>query len=131
ADDASPTAELPGYIADSDSMEDDTDTDSIDYPDEPGTNNEDPEEDDDKDPEEDPSEEHDPDDEDSEEDPSEEREPEGDDDDDDTEDKEEEEHLARADSSVVLVVDPVPSAGDTKALETDESAPTPRSPQTR
>ncbi|GJZ48896.1 putative reverse transcriptase domain-containing protein [Tanacetum coccineum] len=76
ADDASPTAESPGYIADSDSMEDNTDTDSIDYPDEPGTNDEDPEEDDDEDPEEDPSEEHDPEDEDEdpEEDPSEENE---------------------------------------------------------
>ncbi|GJY40706.1 putative reverse transcriptase domain-containing protein [Tanacetum coccineum] len=40
-------------------------------------------------------------------------------------------HLAPADSSVVPVVDPVPSAGDTKAFESDESAPTPRSPQTR
>ncbi|GJT93874.1 hypothetical protein Tco_1082719 [Tanacetum coccineum] len=69
ADDASPTAESPGYIADSDSMEED----SIDYPDEP--------EDDDEDPEEDPSEEHDPedDDEDPEEDPSEEHEPEDED----------------------------------------------------
>ncbi|GJX18046.1 putative reverse transcriptase domain-containing protein [Tanacetum coccineum] len=118
ADDASPTAESPGYIADSDSMEEDTDADSIDYPDEP----EDGEEDDDEDPEEDPSEEH---------------EPEDDDDDDDTDDEdeepteEEEEHLAPADSSVVPVVDPVPSAGDTEAFETDESAPTPRSPQTR
>ncbi|GJR48019.1 hypothetical protein Tco_1316122 [Tanacetum coccineum] len=134
-DDASPTAESPGYIADSDSMEDDTDTDSIDYPDEPGTDDEDPKEDDDKDPEEDPSEEHDPYDEDSEEDPeedpSEEREPEGDDDDDDTEDEEEGEHLAPADSSVAPVVDHVPSTGDTEALETDESSPTPRSPQTR
>ncbi|GJW66631.1 hypothetical protein Tco_0121055 [Tanacetum coccineum] len=42
--------------------------------------------------------------------------------------EEEEEHLAPADSSVVLVVDPVPSTGDTEAFETDESAPTPRSP---
>ncbi|GJU99824.1 hypothetical protein Tco_1329095 [Tanacetum coccineum] len=124
ADDASPTAESPGYIADSDSMEEDTDADSIDYPDEP----EDGEEDDDEDPEEDP-----------EEDPSEEHEPEDDDDDDDTddedeeptEDEEEEEHPALADSSAVPVVDPVPSAGDTEAFETDESAPTPRSPQTR
>ncbi|GKB30140.1 hypothetical protein Tco_0869541 [Tanacetum coccineum] len=62
-----------------------------------------------------------------------------DDDDDDTddedeeptEDEEEEEHIASADSSAVPVVDPIPSAGDTKAFETDESAPTPRSPQTR
>ncbi|GKE57876.1 hypothetical protein Tco_1497061 [Tanacetum coccineum] len=66
ADDASPTAESPGYIVDSDSMEDD----SIDYPDKP--------DDDDEDPKEDPSEEHDPenDDEDPEEVPSEEHEPE-------------------------------------------------------
>ncbi|GKE72141.1 hypothetical protein Tco_1534182, partial [Tanacetum coccineum] len=114
ADDASPTAESPGYIADSDSIEEDTDADSIDYPDEP----EDGEEDDDEDPEEDPSEEHEPEDND-------------DDDDDDTDDDEEEEHLALADSSVVPVVDHVPLAGDTEAFKTDESAPTPRLPQTR
>ncbi|GKB69147.1 transposase, MuDR, MULE transposase domain protein, partial [Tanacetum coccineum] len=35
-------------------------------------------------------------------------------------DEEEEEHLAPADSSVIPVVDPIPSAGDTKAFETDE-----------
>ncbi|GJT48703.1 hypothetical protein Tco_0974860 [Tanacetum coccineum] len=57
AEDVSPTAESPGYIADSDLMEDDTDTDSIDYPDEPGTDDED------EDPEEDPSKEHEPEDE--------------------------------------------------------------------
>ncbi|GJU84187.1 hypothetical protein Tco_1291733 [Tanacetum coccineum] len=63
-------------------------------------------------------------------------EPSDDDDDEDEEpfededdDEEEEEHLALADSSVVPVVDPVPSAGDTEAFETDESAPIPRSPQ--
>ncbi|GJU69765.1 putative reverse transcriptase domain-containing protein [Tanacetum coccineum] len=62
-----------------------------------------------------------------------------DDDDDDTNDENEEptkddeveEHLAPADSFAVPVVDPIPSAGDTEAFETDESAPTPRSPQTR
>ncbi|GJZ68108.1 hypothetical protein Tco_0631348 [Tanacetum coccineum] len=54
ADDASPTAEPPGYIPDSDTMEEDTDKDSIDYPDEPGTDDED------EDPKEDPSEEHEP-----------------------------------------------------------------------
>ncbi|GKE70983.1 hypothetical protein Tco_1529055, partial [Tanacetum coccineum] len=43
----------------------------------------------------------------------------------------EEEHLALADSSVVPVVDPVPLAGDIEVFETDESAPTPRSPQTK
>ncbi|GJV43330.1 hypothetical protein Tco_1427866 [Tanacetum coccineum] len=75
ADDASPTAESPGYIANSDSMEEDTNADSIDYPDKP----EDSEEDDDEDPEDDP-----------EEDPSEEHEPEDDDDDDDTDDEDEE-----------------------------------------
>ncbi|GJS04355.1 hypothetical protein Tco_0320863 [Tanacetum coccineum] len=69
-------------------------------------------------------------------------EPSDDDDDDDTDDEdeepfkdedddEEEEHLALADSSAVPVVDPVPLAGDTKAFETNESAPTPRSPQTK
>ncbi|GKA51921.1 hypothetical protein Tco_0745117, partial [Tanacetum coccineum] len=69
ADDASMTAESPGYIADLDSMEED----SIDYLDEP--------EDDDEDPEEDPSKEHEPedDDEDPEEDPSKEHKPENDD----------------------------------------------------
>ncbi|GJS51231.1 hypothetical protein Tco_0624593 [Tanacetum coccineum] len=123
-DAASPTAESPGYFADSDSMEEDTDADSIDYLDEP----EDGEEDDDEDSEEDP-----------EEDPSEERKPEDEDDDDDTddeneeptEDKEEEEHPALVDSSAVPVVDPVPSARDTEAFETDESAPIPRPPQNR
>nr|GEU79399.1 hypothetical protein [Tanacetum cinerariifolium] len=47
ANDASPTAESPIYINDSDSMEEDTDADSIDYLDES--------EDDDEDPEKDPS----------------------------------------------------------------------------
>ncbi|GJW22940.1 reverse transcriptase domain-containing protein [Tanacetum coccineum] len=45
AEDASPTAESPGYIVDSDSMEEDTDTESIDYLDEPEDGDEDPEED--------------------------------------------------------------------------------------
>ncbi|GKE75376.1 hypothetical protein Tco_1537417, partial [Tanacetum coccineum] len=70
--------------------------------------------------------------------PGEEHEPE-DDDDDDTDDEDEEptkdaeegEYLAPADSFVVTVVDPVPSTGDTEAFETDESAPTSRSPHTR
>ncbi|GJU54441.1 putative reverse transcriptase domain-containing protein [Tanacetum coccineum] len=52
AEDASLTTESPRYIADSEPMEDDTDADSIDYPDEPRTDDED------EDPEEDPSEEH-------------------------------------------------------------------------
>ncbi|GJR16527.1 hypothetical protein Tco_0799179 [Tanacetum coccineum] len=64
-----------------------------------------------------------------------------DDDDDDTndedeepfkdEDDDEEEHLAPTDSSAIPIVDPAPSARDTEAFETDESAPTPRSPQIR
>ncbi|GJT26233.1 hypothetical protein Tco_0906508 [Tanacetum coccineum] len=120
ADDALPTAESPGYIADSDSMEEDTDEDSIDYPDEP----EDGEEDDDEDLEEDPTKEHEPDDDDDDDDTD-------DKDEEPTEDEEEEEHIAPADSSVAPIVDLVPSARDTKAFETDESAPTPGSPQTR
>ncbi|GJX60791.1 putative reverse transcriptase domain-containing protein [Tanacetum coccineum] len=44
--------------ADSDPIENDTDADSIDYPDEPGTDDEDSGQDDDEDPEEDPSEKH-------------------------------------------------------------------------
>ncbi|GJT83745.1 putative reverse transcriptase domain-containing protein [Tanacetum coccineum] len=50
---------------------------------------------------------------------------------DEDDDKEEEEHLALADSSAIPVVDPVPSTGDTETFKTDESAPTPRSPQIR
>ncbi|GKF10538.1 hypothetical protein Tco_0048464, partial [Tanacetum coccineum] len=130
ADDASLIAESPGHIADSESMEED----SIDYPDEP--------EDDDEDPKEDPEEDHTDypaDGEDGDDEPSDD-----DDDDDDTDDEdedptkdeyptedEEEEHLAPADPFAVPVVDPVPSARDTEAFDTDESAPTPRSPQTR
>ncbi|GJX77476.1 hypothetical protein Tco_0324287 [Tanacetum coccineum] len=100
-DDASPTAESPKYIVDSDSMEEDTDADSIDYPDEP----EDGEEDDDEDPEEDLSKEHEPDDDDTD-----------DEDEEPTEDEEEEEHPAPADSFAIPVVDPVPLAGDTETL---------------
>ncbi|GKB11583.1 hypothetical protein Tco_0845506 [Tanacetum coccineum] len=55
-------------------------------------------------------------------------------DDDDEEEEEaeeeEEEHLALADSVVAPVVDHVPSSKETEPFETDESAPTPRSPQT-
>ncbi|GKE40131.1 hypothetical protein Tco_1463536, partial [Tanacetum coccineum] len=63
-------------------------------------------------------------------------EPSDDDDDDDedeepTKDEEEEEDIAPADPSAVPVVDHVLSVGDTKAFKTDESAPTPRSHQTR
>ncbi|GKF24452.1 hypothetical protein Tco_0076774, partial [Tanacetum coccineum] len=119
-DDASLTAESPGYIANSDSIKEDTDEDSIDYPNEP----EDGEEDDDEDPKEDPSEDHEPEDDDNNDDTDDEdKEP--------TKDEEEEKHPALTDSSVVPVVDPVPSVGDTEVFETDESAPTPRSPLTR
>ncbi|GJV59395.1 reverse transcriptase domain-containing protein, partial [Tanacetum coccineum] len=52
-----------------------------------------------------------------------------DDADDEDDDEEEEEHLTLADSSAVPVVDLVPSARDTEAFETDESAPTPPSPR--
>ncbi|GKE44894.1 hypothetical protein Tco_1472178, partial [Tanacetum coccineum] len=129
ADDASPTAESLGYIADSDLMEDDTDSDSIDYPDEPMTEDEDPEdedededpneehdpEDDDKDPEEDSNDEHDPkdEDEDPEEDPSKEHEPE----DEDAKDDE-----------------PFEDSDETELFEENKTAATPlppRSPQTR
>ncbi|GJR20833.1 putative reverse transcriptase domain-containing protein [Tanacetum coccineum] len=48
---------------------------------------------------------------------------------DEEDDEEEEEHPAPANSSAIPVVDPVPSAGDTEAFETDKSAPTPRPPQ--
>ncbi|GKD36947.1 hypothetical protein Tco_1257154, partial [Tanacetum coccineum] len=70
-------------------------------------------------------------------------EPSDDDDDDDTDDEdeepfedagddeEEEEHLDPTDSFATPVVDPVPSAGDTEAFETDESAPIPRLPKIR
>ncbi|GKB91454.1 hypothetical protein Tco_0963726, partial [Tanacetum coccineum] len=50
---------------------------------------------------------------------------------DEEDDEEEEEHLAPANSSAIPIVDPVPSAGDTEAFETDESAPIPRPPQIR
>ncbi|GKC88085.1 hypothetical protein Tco_1148734 [Tanacetum coccineum] len=39
--------------------------------------------------------------------------------------------LSLAVSSAILIVDPVSSAGDTVAFETDKSTPTPRSPQTK
>ncbi|GKE93469.1 hypothetical protein Tco_1574564 [Tanacetum coccineum] len=125
AHDASPTVESPGYIADPESMEED----SINYPDEPENDDEDPEED----LEEDYTDYH-GDGEDGDDEPSDD-----DDDDDDTDDKdeepieneEEEEHLALADPSAVPVVDLVPTVGDTEAFEIDESAPTPRLPLTR
>ncbi|GKE52939.1 hypothetical protein Tco_1488095 [Tanacetum coccineum] len=106
--DASPTALSPGYVADSD-LEEDPEEDHADYPADGGDDVDEPSDDDDDDI----------DDEDDE--PFE----------DEDDDEEEEEHLASTDSFAVPVVDPVPSARDTEAFETDESEPTPRSPQTK
>ncbi|GJV29870.1 hypothetical protein Tco_1386318 [Tanacetum coccineum] len=106
--DASPTALSPGYVADSDLDEDpdeDPEEDYTDYPADEGDGDDEPSNDDDDDTD------------------YEDEEP--------FEDEEEEEHLALADSSAIPIVDPVPSARDTEAFETDESAPTPRSPQTK
>ncbi|GKE80159.1 hypothetical protein Tco_1550159, partial [Tanacetum coccineum] len=111
-DDASPVALSPGYVPDSDpekDPEEDSEEEHADYPTDGGDGDDEPSDDDDDD--------DDTDDEDEE--PFEDK---GD-------DEEEEEHLAPADSSAIPVVDPVPSAGDTEAFKTDESAPTPRSPR--
>nr|GEU98605.1 hypothetical protein [Tanacetum cinerariifolium] len=84
----------------------DPEDDHADYPDDGGDGNDEPFDDDDDDDEDDnPFE-------------------------DEEDDKEEEEHLASADSSVVPIVNHVLPAGDTKALEDDDLAPTPRSPHT-
>ncbi|GKE54403.1 hypothetical protein Tco_1489559, partial [Tanacetum coccineum] len=97
-----------GYVADSYLEEDpkeDSEEDHTDYPANGGDDDDKPSDDDD-------------DDDDT-----------GDDDEEPFEDKEddeeEEEHLAPMDSSAVPITDPVPSAEDTKALETNEAAPTP------
>ncbi|GJS42925.1 hypothetical protein Tco_0567968 [Tanacetum coccineum] len=99
--DASPTALPPGYVANSDPEDDpkeDPKEDHADYPANGGDGEEEPSDDDNDD---------DTDDEDEE--PVE-----------DEDDDEEEEHLALVDSSVVSVVDHVPSAEDTEAFERDE-----------
>ncbi|GKE17935.1 hypothetical protein Tco_1425512, partial [Tanacetum coccineum] len=96
-------------ISDGDS-EEDSEEEHADYPVDGGDEDDDPSDDDDDDDDTD----------------DEDEEPFEDEDD----DEEEEEHLAPVDSSVVPIADLVPSAGDTKAFETNESAPTPRSPQT-
>ncbi|GKE29443.1 hypothetical protein Tco_1444827 [Tanacetum coccineum] len=115
-DDASPVALSPGYVLDSDSekdQEENSEEDHADYPADRGDCDDEPSDDDDDDDDDDTDNE--------EEDPSK-----------DKDDKEEEEeHLAPADSSAAPVTDPVPSAGDTEEFKTDESAPTPRSPQIR
>ncbi|GJW75964.1 hypothetical protein Tco_0137646 [Tanacetum coccineum] len=109
--DASPATLSPGYVPDSDSEEDpdeDSKEEHADYPTDGGDRDDDPSDDD------------------------------SDDDTDDDDDKpfkdeeddvEEEEHLSLANSSAIPVVDPVPLVGDIEAFETDESIPTPRSPQ--
>ncbi|GJW64903.1 putative reverse transcriptase domain-containing protein [Tanacetum coccineum] len=112
--DASPVALSPGYVPDSDPEEDpeeDSEEEHADYPADGGDGDDEPSGDDTDDDDAD----------DDDEEPFE----------DEEDDEEEEEHLAPADSPVIPVVDPVPSAGDTEAFETDESAPTPRAPQIR
>ncbi|GKA23246.1 hypothetical protein Tco_0709208 [Tanacetum coccineum] len=112
--DASPAALSPSYVPNSDSKEDpeeDSVEEHADYPADGGDGDDEPSDDDSDD---------DTDDDDDEE-PFE----------DEEDDEEEEEHLAPADSSAIPVVDPVPSARDIEAFETDESAPTPRSSQIR
>ncbi|GKC18171.1 hypothetical protein Tco_1014953 [Tanacetum coccineum] len=106
--DSSPVALSPGYVADSDPEEDpkeDLEKDHADYPTDGGDDNDDPSDDDDDDDDTD----------------DEDEEPFEDEDD----EEEEEEHLASADSPAIPIVDPIPSARDTKAFETDETAPTP------
>ncbi|GJW32645.1 hypothetical protein Tco_0052677 [Tanacetum coccineum] len=112
--DALPTALSPGHVADSDpdeDLEEDLEEDHTDYPADGGDGDDEPSDD----------EEDDDDTEDEDEEPFEDKD----------DDEEEEEHLASADSSVIPIVDPVPSARDTEAFETDESAPIPRSPHTK
>ncbi|GKD78595.1 hypothetical protein Tco_1341216 [Tanacetum coccineum] len=112
--DALPTALSPGYMADSDLDEDpeeDPEEDHADYLADGGDGDDEPSDDDDDDDDID----------------DEDKEPFGDEDD----GEEEEEHIALTDSYAIHVVDPVPSTKDTKAFETDGSAPTPRSPQTK
>ncbi|GJX62290.1 hypothetical protein Tco_0295190 [Tanacetum coccineum] len=112
--DASHTALSQGYVADSNPEEDpeeDPEEEQADYPTDEGNSDNEPSDDDDDN------------------DEADDKDEEASKDEDD--DKEEEEYLAPTDSSVVPIVNPVPSAGDTKAFKTDESAPTPRSPQTK
>ncbi|GKF69710.1 hypothetical protein Tco_0202767, partial [Tanacetum coccineum] len=100
--DASPTALSPGYVADSDPDKDpkeDPEEDHADYPADEREGDDEPSDDDDDD--DDTG--------DEDEEPSE----------DEDDDKEDEEHLASIDSSAVPIVDPVPSARDTEAFETD------------
>ncbi|GJY13233.1 hypothetical protein Tco_0382542 [Tanacetum coccineum] len=109
--DASPVALSPGYVPDSNPEEDpeeDSEEEHADYPADGGDGDDEPSGDD-------------TDDDDADDDDDEPFE-------DEEDDEEEEEHLALADSSVIPIVDPIPSARDTEAFET---APTPRPPQIR
>ncbi|GJX15744.1 reverse transcriptase domain-containing protein [Tanacetum coccineum] len=104
----SPITLSPGYVADSDPEEDpkeDSEDGPVDYLADGGDGDDDDSFDDDE----------------EEEEASE---------DEEAEEEEEEEHLAPTDSVVAPVIDHVPSSEETKPFETDESAPTPRSPQT-
>ncbi|GKG32790.1 hypothetical protein Tco_0430300, partial [Tanacetum coccineum] len=114
--DASPVALSPGYVSDSDPEEDpeeDSKEEHTDYPTDGGDGDDEPSADDTDDDDADAD--------DDEEEPFE----------DEEDDEEEEEYLAPANSLVIPIVDPVPSAGDTEAFETDETAPIPRPPQIR
>ncbi|GKG53299.1 hypothetical protein Tco_0552567, partial [Tanacetum coccineum] len=96
----------PGYVADFDpneDLEEDPEEDHADYPADGGDGDDEPSYDDDDDD----------DIYDEDEEPFE-----------DEDDDEEEEHLARADSSAIPIVDPVPLVGDTEAFKTDETTPT-------
>ncbi|GKC23630.1 hypothetical protein Tco_1025780 [Tanacetum coccineum] len=105
--DASPTILSPGYVAESDleeDLEEDPEEDHADYPANEGDGDDESSDDaDDADDEDEEAYE-------------------------DEDDNDEDEYLAPADSSAIPVVDPVPSAGDTKAFKTDEFASTPPSP---
>ncbi|GJY49707.1 hypothetical protein Tco_0439663 [Tanacetum coccineum] len=99
--DASPTALSPGYVADSD-LDKDPEEDPADYPADGGDDGEEESSEDDNDEEEEEASEEDKD--------------------------EEDEHLAPANSATLPAIDPVPSAENTEAFETDESAATPPPP---
>ncbi|GJY63982.1 putative reverse transcriptase domain-containing protein, partial [Tanacetum coccineum] len=101
--DALPTALSPGYVADSDPLEEDPREDPTDYP---------------------------IDERDDEEDEEEEEESSEDDNDEEEDEDEEDEHLAPADFAMLPAIDPVPSVEETKPFKTDESVATPPPPQT-
>ncbi|GJZ27338.1 hypothetical protein Tco_0571591 [Tanacetum coccineum] len=109
--DASPTSLSLGYVADSDSLEEDPGEDPEEDPTDYLANKGDDEE--------------------------EEKEESSEDDDEEeeaSEEDEEDEHLTLADSAALPAIDPVPSTEETKLFETNESAatpPPPRLPQTR